>query len=118
LIDHCRRLYAVERGSRVIHPDFQLGNSDLLLHLQIDDAGNGGEHVPQLLPGCAQRIEIVAEDLECDLGADAREHVIEPMGDRLSDIDGHGQDREPRANVGDDLRLRPRGRYEIDFDVG
>jgi hypothetical protein len=71
LVDHRRGLHAVERSSGVIHPYFQLGNSDLLLHLQIDDAGNGGERLPQVLAGCTQCVEIVAEDLECDLGADA-----------------------------------------------
>ena len=46
--------------------------------------------------GAAQRIEIVAEDLQRDLGAHARQHVVEPMRDRLADIDRHRQHREPR----------------------
>ena len=44
--------------------------------------------------------------------------MIKPVGDRLSDIHGHGEDRKPRANVGDDVRLCSRRRHEIDFEVG
>ena len=58
-----------------------------------------------IVRGGAQGIEVIAENLDRDLGAHARQQVVEPMGDRLADVDRERQHRQPRANIGDDLRL-------------
>ena len=39
-----------------------------------------------------QLVEVVAEDLHGDVGARAREHVVDAVGDRLADGDGHAGD--------------------------
>ena len=72
----------------------------------------------QLLGQGAQSIEVVAEDLERDLGAHAREHVVEAVRDRLPDIDGGGQHGEPRADVGDDLLAAAARALQVDVDLG
>ena len=49
----------------------------------------------KLLGERAQRIEVFAEELDDDLRAHAGQHVIEPVRDRLPDIERdrqHGQD--------------------------
>ena len=66
----------------------------------------------------AQRIEVVAEDFERDLGAHARQHVVEPVRDRLADIERDRQHGKALAEVGDDRALlRARG-FEVDVDLG
>ena len=73
---------------------------------------------PELFRAVSQRVEVVAEEFQRDLGADAREHVVEPVRDRLPDIDRERQHRKPGADVGDDLGLRPLRALEIDFELG
>ena len=108
MLDHCARLDAVQRRLAIIDADFKLGNADLFFDLEVGKARNGGKLVPELFGGAAQRIEIIAKDLEGDFGAYTGKQVIETMGDRLADIDGQRQHRKPRADVGDDFRLRTR----------
>ncbi len=78
-----------------------------------------GEPLAQILrDGCAA-FEIVAEDLERDLGAHAGQHVIEPMRDRLPDIDR--RPAAPRAARGCRRRSRPccaTTGFEVDLDLG
>ncbi len=68
--------------------------------------------------GGPQRVEIIAENLQRDLRAHARQHVVEPMRDRLADVDGDRQHREPRPQIVDDLGLAPAVRLQINFDIG
>ena len=96
LLDHGRRLHAVERGAAVIDADFELRNQDLLFDLKIGEPGMPPTRWRSRFRRGAQRVEIVAEDLQRDLGAHAGQHVIEPMRDRLADVDRHREDREPR----------------------
>jgi hypothetical protein len=76
------------------------------------------EFLPEVLGQRAQGVEILAEDLEGDLRAHAREHVVEAMGDRLADIGRHRQHGEPGADVGDDRVLGPPAGLERDLDLG
>ena len=95
LIDHGGRLHAIKRGARIIDTDFELRNQYLLLDLHVGEAGNGRKLRAQFLGRVAHRVEIVAEDLQRDLGADAGQHVVEPVRDRLADIDRQRQHAEP-----------------------
>ena len=68
----------------------------LLLERNVHGAWNGGHDVPHPFAEPAQRRQIVAEDLDGDVGARAREHVIDPVRDRLPDRHiGPGQRGEP-----------------------
>jgi hypothetical protein len=51
----------------------------------------------------AQRVQVLAEDLDGDLRAHAREHVVDAVRDRLADLHGGGQVDQARADVGLDL---------------
>src|SRR6516165_5831061 len=77
LIDNGGGLHAVERRSAVVDPDFELGNLDLLLQLQINNARNRRKLPSQILARRQQRVEIIAENLERNGGANARKYVIE-----------------------------------------
>ena len=66
----------------------------------------------------AQRVEVVAVDLERDLGAHAGEHVVEPVADRLADVDAAGQHTEARADIGQIACLPRSDACESDVDLG
>ena len=100
---HVRRRDAEMGGLLVVDGDLNLRNAHLALDLQVDEARDARHAALQLLGQAAQRIEIVAEDLERDLRPHARKHVVEPVRDRLADVDGGRQHGEARADVGDDL---------------
>jgi hypothetical protein len=51
----------------------------------------------------AQGVQIIAEDLDRDLGADARQKMIQPVGDRLPQADRRRQRGESGADIGEDL---------------
>ena len=62
--------------------------------------GTAGGRLRSRSASAAQRIEVVAVDLERDLRAHARQHVVEPVRDRLADVERDQQGRERGLNVG------------------
>ena len=114
---HRRRRHAVERRALVVDLDADLRNQHLLLDLQVDQPGDAGELLAQRLRQPPQRVEVVAVDLQRDLRAHAGQQVVEPVRDRLADIDRHRQHRQPRADVGVDLFLRTRRADEVDVEL-
>ena len=116
LVDRGRR-HPVERRALVVQMDADLRDQDLLLDLQVDQAGDAGEPFAHRLRQPAQRVEVFAVDLQRDLRPHAREHVVEPVRDRLPDIDRNRQHREARTDFGVDFFLGPRrivrGRHPV-----
>ena len=51
----------------------------------------------------AQGVQVLAEDLDGDLRAHARQHVVDPVRDGLADLQRGRQIDQPRADVGLDL---------------
>ena len=77
-----------------------------------------GEPAAERLGQRAQRIEVLAEELDDDLRAHARKHVIEPVRDRLADIERDRQHGKARAQIGDDRILAAPALLQVDFDLG
>ena len=96
-------MQAKQCGALIVHCDVKLRNADLLLDLQIDHARHGCHFVAELGGNAAECVEVFAVDLERDLGAHTRQHVVEPMRDRLANIGGNRQHGEFGANILDDL---------------
>ena len=65
----------------------------------------------------AQRVVVVAVDLERDLRPHARQHVVEAVRDRLADADARRQRRQPRADLGENLLAAAFGRAQIDVEL-
>ena len=63
----------------------QIGN---LLDRQIDATGDGPQHFRQFLRLAEQNFKIVAEQLQRNVGFHAREHLVDPLLNRLSEPDG------------------------------
>ena len=83
---------AEPRRALPVHLDDNLRDEHLLLDLEILHAINALHRVPRGLSRPPQLAEIVSEDLDCDLGADAGEQVVEPVRDRLTHVDGDARD--------------------------
>ena len=111
-----RRRQAELGGAIVVDAHLQLRDAHLLLDLQIDDALDRRQTLLQVRCESAQRVEIVAVDLDHELRAHAREHVVEPMRDGLADGDAHRQRREARANVGEHLLAAAAGGLQVDVE--
>ena len=89
----------------------------LLLEREVDDARHPADGLAHALAEPPQRGEIVAEHLDGDVGPRARQHVVDPVRDRLTDRHvGAGQRREPAAQIGEQLGARPAGVPQADVD--
>src|SRR5262249_23693963 len=117
LLDHGGGLHAIERGAAIVDADIELRNANLLFELQVDKPQNIGEELAQVLRDADERVELVAEYFQRDLGAHARKQVIEAVRDRLPDIDCDRQHREPLAQVSDDVGLAALGWFEVDINL-
>lgn len=101
------RREAVASGFVAFHTQADLRNLDLRLDLQIDDAGDRLHPVLHVVGGGAEFAQVLAEDFHGNLRANAGHHVIEPVRNRLTDVDGRsGDGRDAVADVGDDLFTR------------
>ena len=78
-------------------------NTHLLFDLKVNDPRNLVELATKLLGKATDGIEILAVDLQRDLGADPGEHVVQTMRDGLPDIRRNGKHGKPRSDIGDDL---------------
>jgi hypothetical protein len=92
LVDDCGRLHAVESRAPIVDPDFQLRNPDLLFNLKVDKSWDGRQPLTKPLGRRAQRVQVVAENLQRDLRTHAREHVVQSVGDGLTDVRRNWQD--------------------------
>ena len=82
----------------------------LRLHRQIDEAGRPLHRRRRLLAERSERSQVRTEDSDGDAGARPRQHVVDPVGDRLADGDGGtGNERQALADVGQDGLARPAG---------
>jgi hypothetical protein len=87
----------------VVDAQLELRNANLLLRLQVDDAGHRAQSLFELGGKCAQGVVVVAIDFECDLRAHARQHMVESMGNGLPHDDACGQRRQALADVREHL---------------
>jgi hypothetical protein len=100
---------AVERRATVVDVDAELRDADLLLDLQVHDARDLAQPLAEAARQGPKRIEVVPEHLQRDLGPDAGQHVIEPVGDRLPHVE-HGREHgKAFPDVGHDLFLAALG---------
>ena len=74
-----RRRHAVLRRGRVVHAHLDLRRQHLLFDLQVGDAGDGSQLRTQHVGLAAQCIQVLAEDLDGDLRAHTREHVVDAV---------------------------------------
>jgi hypothetical protein len=88
---HLRRRHAVLRRRGVVDAHLDLRCQHLLLDLQVGNAGDGGQLRTQGIGLAAQRVQVLAEDLDRDLRAHAREHVVDAVRDRLADLEAAGR---------------------------
>jgi hypothetical protein len=100
---HLRRRHAVLGGGCVVDAHLDLRRQHLLLDLQVGDARDGGQLRSQRIGLAPQRVEVLAEDLDRDLRAHARKHVVDAVRDGLADLQGGRQVHQPLADVGLDL---------------
>ena len=75
----------VARDRRPVQHEAHERDVHLLLERQVDDARHAAHRLAHALAEPAQRREIVAEDLDGDVRARARQHVVDAVRDRLAD---------------------------------
>ena len=105
MLGHSLGLQAVERSTRVVDDDIELGNAHLLLDLQVCETRNARQTPPKGFRQHTQCIEVLAEELDGDLGPHAREHMVEPVRDGLADVERNGQHRKACSQIGEDRVL-------------
>ena len=93
------------------------------VRLGLDRHVDGAGHVPgHRLDGArqvAEHGEIGTEDLHRDVRPRAREHVVDPVRDRLADGDVHARnEREPLADLLQHLLLRSVLHRQVDVELG
>jgi hypothetical protein len=94
------RARPVLRGSGVVHAHGDLRRQHLLFHLQVGQAGDAHQPRAQGLGLATQGVQVVTKELDGDLRAHAREHVVDAVRDGLADGNGGGQVRQAAADVG------------------
>ena len=109
---------AKPRSALPVHLDGNLRDEHLRLDLEVLDAVDALHRVPRSPSQPPQLAEIVAEDLDRDLGADAGEQVVEPVRDRLAHVDGDAGDLvELVADLAEDRLSTALGLGQIDVDL-
>jgi hypothetical protein len=78
-----------QRG--VVDAHLDLRRQHLLFDLQVGQAGDAASLARAGLGLAAQGVQVVAEDLDGDLRAHARQHVVDAVRDGLADGDGGRQ---------------------------
>ncbi len=84
---HGRGADAVKREPLVVDDHAHLGDARLPLDLQIGEAGDTGQPLAHAFGEALQPVEIGTEHFDDDFGTDTRLQMIEPMRDRLPDVD-------------------------------
>jgi hypothetical protein len=96
---HLRRRHAVLRRRGVVDAHLDLRRQHLLLDLQVGDAGDGGQLRAQGIGLAAQGVQVLAKDLDGDLRAHARQHVVDAVRDGLADLQRSRQVDQPRLRM-------------------
>ena len=109
--------YAIERDPLEVYGNAKLRDPHLLLDLKVDKPWHRRQLGSEALGERAQRVDILAVDLQRNLGAHPRQQMVEAVRDWLADVDRGGQGCERCANVCQDLRLGTSRWLEIDIDL-
>ena len=110
---------AEEGGFLAVDADMDLRDESLAFRLHIDEAGNGGDDIADLRGFFAEGVEVVAENLDRDLGLHTREEVVDAVGDGLAHAgEDAGDFGELGANFGEDFGAGAFGGGEFEFDLG
>ena len=84
---------------------------------QVHDAGHFPHDTLDLQGEGAKRLQVIAEDLHRHVRPRSREHVIDPVRDRLPDADvGSRNQGRPTADIRKDLGNRPLLQREAHID--
>ncbi len=75
-----------------VKPDLQLRNVGLRLDLEVDHTRHLVHHPPDPARQRAQGQKVRSEQLDGDRGSCPREHVVDPMADRLTDAEDRTRD--------------------------
>ncbi len=101
---HGAETEAVTGDGGLIHLDVEHRQAGHLLHLHIGRARRRAQDRGDLIGGLQHGVEILAEDLDRDIAAHAREQLVEPQLDRLRKFIGvAGKLRDFRGDVLDQL---------------
>ena len=84
----------------VVHAHGDLRRQHLLFHLQVGQAGDGRQPRAQGFRLAPQRVQVVAKELDGNLRAHARQHVVDAVRDGLAQRNGGGQVHQAAADVG------------------
>ena len=89
----------------------QLRDAHLLLDLQVGETVDAWPAARAASSASARSVSRSSpKNLMRDLRPHARQHVVEPVRDRLPDVERHRQHGKPRAHIGDDRVLAARRR--------
>ena len=85
--------------------------------LHVGHAGDTGHRIAHLAGQTAQLVEVVAENLDRDLGLHPGKNVVDTVRNGLTHAHPHpGQRCEALADVGENFRFRAVGRLQFEFD--
>ena len=103
-----RRAQTVPGEGRAVRVDQELRHARLFLVVEIDDAVDFRQDAFDLRRQTTQHRQVRAEDLDREVRPAARDHVIDPVADRLAEADRNPGDRGDRApHLGQKLLLLP-----------
>ncbi|MDT4871152.1 hypothetical protein FQZ97_1062690 [compost metagenome] len=106
------------RGLAVIESHIDLRYQYLALDRDIDESWYGSKPPAHVLRQAAQRIEIIAIDLQRDLCPHAGKQVIQPVGNRLADGHRRRETGKLGADGGHHLLPTAVGALQVDVDLG
>jgi hypothetical protein len=102
------RAQTVPGEGRAVRVDQELRHARLFLVVEIDDAVDFRQDAFDLRRQTTQHRQVRAEDLDREVRPAARDHVIDPVADRLAEADRNPGDRGDRApHLGQKLLLPP-----------
>lgn len=98
--------------------DLELGTFDLRFEGQVGDALHRGDLVADVLPDGKHPVQVVAEELDGDVGLRTGKHGVDPVRDRLADLHADALDLgETLPHVGHEFRPGTVLEYERRFDL-
>ena len=108
-VEHVSHRDAVAGAAVAVDLDPQHRQAGRLLQLHVGRPGHACHHARDLLALLAQGLEVVAEQLDADVGAHARDQLVEAHLDRLGEGEAHPRDglAERVLHLLDQLALGP-----------
>ena len=111
--------YAEPGHRAAVSPDLQLGHVSLLLDRDVDEAGDAVRDRFNLCRQLAQPLQVDAEQVDGNRGPRARQHVVNPVPDRLADRDvGTREASQIRPDLGHHLRQLAIGEVQPGINLG